>query len=125
MPTLDCEASQSPSLLIPINYLKYKLIKKGFAYETGRPRYVGKYLFLTDYEIVKNYNSVLKKILAYYNMANNKSQLGELLYILEYSLAHTLAAKHRSTLSKIFNKYGKPIRGFKANLIKALPLSKP
>ncbi len=47
--------------------------------------------------------------MTFYNMADNRSGLGELLYILEYSLAHTLAAKHRSTLAKIFNKYGKPI----------------
>jgi hypothetical protein len=47
--------------------------------------------------------------MTFYNMADNRSGLGELLYILEYSLAHTLAAKHRSTLAKIFKKYGKPI----------------
>jgi hypothetical protein len=101
--------SFAPSILIPFNDLKSKLIEKGFADKSGHPKFIGKFLFLSDYEIVKKYNSVLIRIMTFYNMAENRSGLGELLYILEYSLAHTLAAKHRSTLAKIFNKYGKPI----------------
>jgi len=99
----------TPTILIPLKDLKSKLIEKGFADDTGYPKYVGKLLHLSDYDIVKNYNSLLTKIFVFYNMAANRSDLRELLYILEYSLAHTLAAKHRSTLSKIFKKYGKPI----------------
>jgi hypothetical protein len=98
-----------PTILIPLNDLKSKLIEKGFADDSGYPKYVGKFLHLSDYDIVKNYNSLLTKIMVFYNMADNRSGLRELLYILEYSLAHTLAAKHRSTLAKIFKKYGKPI----------------
>jgi hypothetical protein len=103
------KVSFAPSILIPFNDLKSKLIEKGFADKSGHPKFIGKFLFLSDYEIVKKYNSVLIRIMTFYNMADNRSGLGELLYILEYSLAHTLAAKHRSTLAKIFNKYGKPI----------------
>jgi hypothetical protein len=43
-------------------------------------------------------------------MAENRYDLNELIYILEYSLAHTLAAKHRLSLKQVFTKYGKPIR---------------
>jgi hypothetical protein len=43
-------------------------------------------------------------------MAENRSKLAEAIYILEYSAAHTLAAKHRATISKIVKKYGKPIK---------------
>lgn len=103
------KVSFAPSILIPINDLKFKLIENGFADKSGHPKFIGKFLFLSDYEIVKKYNSVLIRIMTFYNMADNRSGLGEVLYILEYSLAHTLAAKHRSTLAKIFNKYGKPI----------------
>lgn len=106
---LHRKVSFAPSILIPFNDLKSKLIEKGFADKSGHPKYIGKLLFLSDYEIVKKYNSVLIRIMTFYNMAENRSGLGELLYILEYSLAHTLAAKHRSTLAKIFNKHGKPI----------------
>ena len=99
----------APSILIPLNELKIELIKKGFADNTGHPKYMGKFLFLSDYEIVKEYNRIFINILTFFNKADNRSQLGEVLYILEFSLAHTLAAKHRSTLPKIFKKYGKPI----------------
>lgn len=99
----------SPTILIPYNDLKSKLIEKGFADKYGYPKYVGKLLHLSDYDIVKYYNRFLTKILIFYSMADKCSGLRELFYILEYSLAHTLAAKHRSSLSKIFKKYGKPI----------------
>lgn len=96
-------------ILIPYNKLKSKLIEKGFADDFGRPKYVGKLLHLSDYDIVKYYNRFFTRILIFYGMADKCSGLREVFYILEYSLAHTLAAKHRSSLSKIFKKYGKPI----------------
>ena len=98
-----------PAILIPFNDLKSKLVEKGFAYDSGFPKYVGKLLHLSDYDLVKYYDSLLTNILIFYSMTDNCSDLRELLYILEYSLAHTLAAKHRSSLAKIFKKYGKPI----------------
>lgn len=99
----------APTILIPFNDLKDKLIEKGFADASGFPKYVGKLLHLSDYDIVKYYNRLLTNTLIFYSMADNCSGLREFFYILEYSLAHTLAAKHRSSLAKIFKKYGKPI----------------
>ena len=96
-------------IIIPYNKLKSKLIEKGFADDFGNPKYVGKLLHLSDYEIVKYYNRFFTRILIFYGMADKCSGLREVFYILEYSLAHTLAAKHRSSLSKVFKKYGKPI----------------
>ena len=135
----------SPSILIPLNDLKSKLIEKGFADDTGRPKFIGKYIFLSDYDIVKEYNRILTKILTFYSRywkANKYSHtdsqrvgaytlaplptlppkggsllreggmkgkgLGKIIYILEFSLAHTLSAKHRTSLPKIFKKYGRP-----------------
>ena len=132
-------------LLIPLNDLRLKLIEKGFADANGRPKYVGKFLFLSDYDIVKEYNLILTKILTFYSRywkANKYSPtdsqrvgaytlaplttlppkggsflreggmkgkgLGKIIYILEFSLAHTLSAKHRTSLPKIFKKYGRP-----------------
>jgi hypothetical protein len=100
-----------PMLLIPLNYLKSKIIDKGFANNKTQssPKYLGRVLHLSDFEIVKYYNDFITKVLVYYKMADNHSSLKEFIYILEFSLAHTLAAKHRSTLEKTFKKYGKPI----------------
>lgn len=104
------KSTSKPKIMVPIHDLKAKLIQKGFANLEGKPKYMGKFIFLSDYEIVKRYNYVLRGLMTFYNMAENRSRLGELLYILEYSLAHTLAAKHRTSIAKIFHKYGKPFK---------------
>ena len=97
-------------MIVPKNVLKAKLIQNGFANEQGFPKYLGKFIFLSDYEIVQRYNSILKGYMNYYNIADDRTSLNELIYILEYSLAHTLGAKHRLSLNKVFKKYGKPIK---------------
>jgi hypothetical protein len=104
------KSTGKPKILVPINSIKQKLIEHGFANEKGFPKYVGRLLFLSDYEIVHRYNSILRGLMNFYNMAENRYDLNELVYIIEYSLAHTLAAKHRLSLKQVFTKYGKPIR---------------
>lgn len=119
------EVSFAPFILIPLNELKSKLIEKGFADDLAHPKFIGKYIFLSDYEIVKKYNEVLRRIMTFYKMAENYSGLSEMFYILELSLAHTLAAKHRSTLTKIFNKYGKPISVISSDSVYKISFAKP
>jgi hypothetical protein len=46
----------------------------------------------------------------FYNIAEDRTSLNELIYILEYSLAHTIAAKHRLSIKKVYTQYGKPIK---------------
>nr|YP_009364339.1 hypothetical protein [Ophiocordyceps sinensis]ARF03419.1 hypothetical protein [Ophiocordyceps sinensis]QDH07253.1 hypothetical protein [Ophiocordyceps sinensis] len=104
------KSTGKPKILVPKELLKERLIKNGFANEKGFPKSCNKFIFLPDHEIITRYNYVLRGILNFYNMAENRSNLNETLYILEYSLVHTLAAKHRSTTSKIFKKYGMPVK---------------
>jgi len=103
------KSTGKPKILVPKELLKERLIKNGFSDMNGFPRSCNKYIFLPDHEIITRYNHVLRGLMNFYNMAENRSDLNETIYILEYSLAHTLAAKHRSSTSKIFKKYGKPI----------------
>lgn len=103
------KSTGKPKLIIPKDLLKAKLIQNGFANEQGKPKYIGKFIHLSDYEIVQRYNSILRGFMNFYNIAEDRSSLNELIYILEYSLVHTLAAKHRLSLSKVFTKYGNPI----------------
>lgn len=108
--TLDIRKStDKPKLIVPRDLIKSKLIKNGFADEQGNPKYFGRFIFLTDYEIVQRYNSILRGFMNFYNIAEDRTSLNEMIYILEYSLAHTIAAKHRLSLSKVFKRYGKPI----------------
>jgi group II intron reverse transcriptase/maturase len=102
------KSTGKPKILVPKDLLKERLIKSGFAKENGFPKSCNKFIYLPDHEIINRYNYIVRGIMNFYNMAENRSSLNEAIYILEYSLGHTLAAKHRSTLSKIFKKYGSP-----------------
>jgi len=99
-----------PKLIFPKDLIKTKLIEKGLANEKGKPKFNGKLMFLSDYEIVQRYNSIARGFMNFYNIAENRSSMNEMVYIIEFSLAHTLAAKHRMSLKGVFTKYGKPIR---------------
>jgi len=99
------KATGKPKLLINKQDLKQRLIETGFANKFGKPKYMGKYIYLTDAQIILRYNSVLNGMMNYYNLGENRWVLSEVVYILEYSLAHTLAAKHRMTLKKVFLVY--------------------
>lgn len=123
------KSTGKPKLLVPKDLIKNKLIEYGFANSSGFPKYVGRFLFLSDYEIIVRFNSILRGFMNFYNIAENRTSLNELVYILEYSLAHTLAAKHRLSLKKVFNKYGKnlsvTVNSSKGNKSKTISFDKP
>lgn len=100
----------TPQILAPKDLIKNKLIEYGFADKKGFPKYLGKFIHLSDYEIVQQFNNILREFMNFYNMSENRYDLNELVYILEYSLAHTLAAKHRLSLKKVFKKYSKILK---------------
>ena len=95
-----------PELLIPKKVINEWLIGKGLANPEGRGKYVGKWVFLPDAEIICRFNNVLKDLVKYYEIVNKSSkQLSEAAYIIKYSLLHTIAAKHRMSLTQVINKY--------------------
>jgi group II intron reverse transcriptase/maturase len=59
----------------------------------------------TDFEIVSTYNAELRGICNYYYLASNFNKMGYFAYLMEYSCLKTLAAKHKSTISKIINQF--------------------
>lgn len=60
---------------------------------------------LTDFEIVTTYNAELRGICNYYSIASNYLKLNYFAYLMEYSCLKTLAAKHKSSIRKIMEKY--------------------
>jgi len=62
-------------------------------------------LRLTDLEIVGSFNAELRGICNYYHMAGNFCDLSYFGYLMEYSCLKTLAAKHKSSIGKIRQKY--------------------
>lgn len=60
---------------------------------------------LTDVEIVDSYNAEIRGICNYYTLASNYSMLSYFSYLMEYSCLKTLAAKHKTTISSIKERY--------------------
>ena len=95
-------------LLIP---LKEKIEKFLFAHnavcvKNGRlfPTKRDVLIDLTDLEILAMYNSEMRGICNYYSLAVNYGHLNYFSYLMEYSCLMTLAAKHRTTISKVRKK---------------------
>ena len=97
-------------LLVPLNdKIRQFVFTKGVAMqkEDGSMFPVHrKYLIgLTDLEIVSVYNAELRGICNYYGMASNFCKLHYFAYLMEYSCLKTLASKHKTSLSKIIDKF--------------------
>lgn len=60
----------------------------------------------SDYTIVKTYQVEFRGIANYYQMAYNMHALAKLKWVMEQSLVKTLAAKHKVSVSKIYEKFG-------------------
>ena len=97
-------------LLVPLNdkirqfvFTKGVAIQKkdGSMFPVHRKYLVG----LTDLEIVSVYNAELRGICSYYGMASNFCKLHYFAYLMEYSCLKTLASKHKTSLSKIIDKF--------------------
>lgn len=104
-PDTSQEVKKMPRLIVNRKAIKEWLIFEGLANEDGKPRYVGRWLYLSDGEIKHCFNHTLTRLKAYYLEFSNRGQLYEAGYIIKYSFLHTLAAKHRMTLSKVLAKY--------------------
>ena len=114
-----------PKLLVPVDRIKKKLIEKGLADQNGRPKYVGKLIFMSIPEIIERYNAILRGIMYYYNIAEDRWKLVQIVYIIHYSLLHTIAGKLRLTLRKVVRRYGKYPRIKNEQRTKEIKFDKP
>ena len=97
-------------LLVPLNdKIRQFVFTKGVAIQKEDSSMFPvhrKYLIgLTDLEIVSVYNAELRGICNYYGMASNFCKLHYFAYLMEYSCLKTLASKHKTSLSKIIDKF--------------------
>lgn len=93
--------------LIPISKIIFGLRLMGLCTSEGYPISKRSWTVNQDEVIVDRYNKILQKIFLKFNKADRKRPLLRVQYILQYSCAMTLAHKHKTTISKIFLKYGK------------------
>ncbi len=95
--------SSSPKkfLLLVYYYLVAHLVGK------GQPTTKLGWIHLDAEQIITLYNGINRGIQNYYRFADNFGQLVRIQYILKFSLAHTLAAKYKCSVSQIFKRFGK------------------
>jgi hypothetical protein len=60
---------------------------------------------VSDYEIITTYQLEYRGIAEYYRLAYNMSKLTKLKWVMERSLTKTLAAKHKLSVPKVYEKY--------------------
>jgi group II intron reverse transcriptase/maturase len=72
----------------------------------GRPTQKTNLLHASDYQIVTRYQAVYRGLVNYYAMAHNAAKrLDRLRWVLETSLVHTLAGKHRCSAASLWRKH--------------------
>ena len=71
----------------------------------GKPAHRNELLGDDDFTIVDKYQSEFRGIVQYYLLAQNVFHFGRLQWVMEWSLAKTLAGKHQTTCRKVFRRY--------------------
>jgi hypothetical protein len=89
-------------LKVPIALIKNKCTKY---MRNGKPASLTGRINDTDYSIVAKYQAEYRGFVQYYLMAYNVHRLRQLHYIMRYSLAKTLARKHKTSARKVIRKY--------------------
>jgi hypothetical protein len=93
-------------LIVPKKVIKELLISQGLANQEGKGKYVGKWICLPDAEIIQRFINIVRGLVEYYKIGKNRNKnLNEGIYIIKFSLLHTLAAKHRMKISQVLKKY--------------------
>jgi group II intron reverse transcriptase/maturase len=100
------------TLLVPLRSLCEKLEKY---MANGQPAAVNAFINQPVDHIIGHYNGVIRGWYNYYQLAENVCRLNYARYVLQYSLAKTLAGKERSSVRRIFRKYGKDLTFVKPN----------
>jgi len=90
----------------------------------GKPNHRAELLACSDYDIVNQYQSEFRGFVQYYRRAYNASCMNTVKWVLELSLAKTLASKHKTTVSKVFGKY-KVVTETKDGICKVLQVVVP
>lgn len=92
--------------LIELGVLKLKYHKGQNYKEVFEPVHRTKLINCDDIEIVKKYNTEIRGMYNYYRIADNASVLNNFYYVMKFSMLKTFAAKYKSNIGKIRNKYG-------------------
>lgn len=93
-------------LKAPMQEIIKKLHAKGFCDKKGNPTHRAAWQRLDDDQIVNLYSSINRGIQQYYRPADNWAKIQRVQYILKFSLAKTLAGKHKCKITRVINEAG-------------------
>lgn len=93
----------------PLPKLMKRLTDRGFCTKEGQPTPKTGWMFLDADQIVNLYSGVNRGLQNYYRFADNWAHIQRIQYILQFSLAKTLARKYRISLTKVFKRFGKTL----------------
>jgi len=93
-------------LKAPMEEIIKKLHTNGFCDKNGNPIHRAPWKTLDDDQIVNRYSSMNRGIQEYYRPADNWARVQRVQYILKFSLAKTLAGKHKSKIAKVLSGNG-------------------
>ena len=71
----------------------------------GKPTHRTELIRDDDYTIMDRYQAEFRGVIQYYLLAHNVSHFGKLQWVMECSLARTLANKHKTSTRKVFRRY--------------------
>jgi retron-type reverse transcriptase len=85
---------------------------KGFCDKQGNPTSLPWLSCLEAHTIIERYNAIIRGLAYFYiGYIRNDARLHRWIYILIYSCLKTLAQKYRSTIPKLFNRFGHNLYG--------------
>lgn len=90
-------------LKVPVDVIKAKC--KPYLLH-GKPTQRAERRHDSDYSIVAQYQAEYRGIVQYYQLAFNVCRFARLKGVMEHSLTLTLAGKHRTSVPKVYKKYG-------------------
>ena len=98
------------AITAPIEDIVARLHLKGFCDRKGYPKHKLSWITQEDNQIITLFNYTSRGLFQFYSGVKKKRSLSRIKYILKFSCAMTLAAKHNSSLAKIYRKHGGNLR---------------
>lgn len=96
----------------PTDIVKKSLKDRGIISKKGRPQAFNFIITEADETIIKWYASLAQSYLTFYSCADNFYKIKSIVnYHVRWSMFHSLAKKHKMTLSKLFKIYGQEFEG--------------
>ncbi len=100
-------------LKVPVEVIK---VKCDHYMRKGKPAHLAARLNDTDYSIVTQYQAEYRGVVQYYLMAYNVHRFDRLHWVMELSLARTLANKHKTSVRQIYRKHRNTVTAPHGNL---------